>query len=99
MNLKQRLMNVLLAPLVTEKSTRVAGDNRQFVFRVARDAVKPSIKQAVEQMFDVKVVAVRVCNVVGKKKRFQAIQGRRRNWKKAYVTLEKGCDIDFTGVI
>ncbi len=92
---RERLMNILLAPLVSEKSSRIADDHRQFAFRVARDASKPEIRGAVELMFDVKVTEVRVSNVKGKTKRFGAVQGRRRDWKKAYVTLAEGSDIDF----
>ncbi|MBI3771181.1 MAG: 50S ribosomal protein L23 [Gammaproteobacteria bacterium] len=94
---KERLMKVLLAPHVSEKSAVVADTNRQFVFRVLPDANKTEIKKAVELMFDVKVDAVQVSNVKGKSKRFGQIMGRRSNWKKAYVKLQSGFDIDFAG--
>ena len=94
----ERLMKVLLAPHVSEKSSRIADDGNQIAFKVTRDATKPEIQQAVELLFDVKVKAVSVVNMQGKKKRFGAIQGRRKNWKKAYITLEAGQDIDFLGV-
>jgi large subunit ribosomal protein L23 len=94
---QDKLMTVLLAPHVSEKSTRVADKHRQYVFKVARSANKPSIKQAVELMFNVKVDAVRVCNVPGKIKRFGGTLGRRGDWKKAYVTLKTGFDINFMG--
>ena len=91
---KERLMKVLLAPVVSEKSAN-AGDVRQFVFRVVPDATKPEIKRAVEIMFDVDVEQVRVVNVNGKSKRFGVLKGRRNDWKKAYVRLKEGQDIDF----
>lgn len=95
---QESLMKVLLAPHVSEKSTRTADKHKQFVFRVASSAAKPDIKQAVELMFKVKVGDVRVTNVKGKAKRAGARGlGRRSGWKKAYVSLMPGHDIDFTG--
>jgi len=94
---EERLATVLLEPRVTEKSTMVGEKYNQFVFKVLKNANKLEIKHAVEKMFDVKVDAVRVCNVVGKQKRFQRTLGRRSDWKKAYVTLKEGSDIDFMG--
>jgi large subunit ribosomal protein L23 len=90
-----QLMSVLLAPVVSEKSTRVADKNRQYVFRVTDAATKPEIKAAVELMFKTKVEAVTVSNVKGKKKRFGRMMGRRNNWKKAYVRLAEGQEINF----
>lgn len=91
-------MNTLLAPHISEKSTRTADKHKQFVFEVADRATKLHIKQAVELMFKVKVDAVRVVNVKGKTKRAGARGvGRRSGWKKAYVSLQAGHDIDFTG--
>ncbi|MFQ6024535.1 MAG: 50S ribosomal protein L23 [Acidiferrobacterales bacterium] len=89
------LYQVLLAPYVSEKSTRVAEKHRQFVFRVRHDATKPLIKQAVEKMFDVKVEEVKVLNIKGKYKMFGRRIGRRPNSRKAYVRLKPGYDIDF----
>jgi large subunit ribosomal protein L23 len=94
---QEQLMKVLLAPVVSEKSTRVADAHRQFVFKVLPGASKPEIRKAVELMFDVKVKGVQVSNVHGKTKRFGHTLGRRVNWKKAYVTLAAGHDIDFMG--
>jgi large subunit ribosomal protein L23 len=91
----ERLMNVLLAPVVSEKSTRVADKNRQYVFRVADDATKPQVKAAIELLFKTKVQSVTVLNVHGKEKRFGRFMGRRRNWKKAYVRLAEGQEINF----
>jgi large subunit ribosomal protein L23 len=90
-----RLMTVVLAPVVSEKSTFVADKNRQYVFRVADDATKPQIKAAVELMFKIKVDSVTVLNVKGKPRRFGRVMGRRRNWKKAYVRLAAGQEINF----
>jgi large subunit ribosomal protein L23 len=90
-----QLMNVVLAPVVSEKSTFVADKNRQYVFRVSDGATKPEIKAAVELMFKTKVDSVTVTNVKGKKRRFGRIEGRRRSWKKAYVRLAEGQEINF----
>ena len=94
---QERLMKILLSPHVSEKSTRVADAHRQFVFKVLPDASKPEIKRAVELMFKVEVDSVRVLNVKGKRKTFGRIAGRRSDWKKAYVSLKPGHDIDFMG--
>ena len=90
-----RLMNVVLAPVVSEKSTMLADRNRQYVFRVADNATKPEIKAAVELLFKTKVEAVTVSNVKGKEKRFGRFTGRRRSWKKAFVCLAPGQEINF----
>ena len=90
-----QLMNVVLAPVVSEKSTFVADKNRQYVFRVADHATKPEIKAAIELMFKTKVENVTVLNVHGKERRFGRMVGRRRNWKKAYVRLAEGLEINF----
>ena len=88
-------MQVVLAPVISEKSTFVADKNNQVVFRVAPDATKPEIKAAIELMFKVQVDAVKVVNVRGKGKRFGLSAGRRRHWKKAYVCLKEGQEINF----
>ncbi|HEX9396062.1 MAG TPA: 50S ribosomal protein L23 [Burkholderiales bacterium] len=90
-----RLMTVVLAPVVSEKSTRVADKNRQYVFRVADGATKPEIKAAIELMFKTKVDSVTVLNVHGKERRFGRSIGRKRSWKKAYVRLVAGQEINF----
>ncbi len=90
-------MKVLLAPIVSEKSARLADANRQFAFKVLGDATKREIRQAVELLFDVKVTGVQVSNLKGKRKRFGQMPGRRSDVRKAYVTLAEGHDIDFTG--
>ena len=94
---KERLMAVLIGPHVSEKSTDIGEKNNQVVFRVRRDSTKPEIRKAVEMMFDVSVTDVQVVNCRGKIKRFGQDYGRRQNWKKAYVTLAEGQDIDFMG--
>ena len=90
-----QLMNIVLAPVVSEKSTFVADKNRQYVFRVADRATKPEIKAAVELMFKTKVDSVTVTNVKGKERRFGRLVGRKRSWKKAYVRLAAGQEINF----
>jgi large subunit ribosomal protein L23 len=92
---RERLMQVLLAPVVSEKSTFVADKANQYVFRVASDATKPEVKAAVEFMFKTRVKSVSVLNVRGKQKRFGRFIGRRNHWKKAYVALEPGQEITF----
>lgn len=92
---QQRLMQVLLAPVVSEKSTYIADKHEQVVFRVSSDATKPEIKAAVELMFKVQVESVKVVNVRGKEKRFGRFMGRRNHWKKAYVCLMPGQEINF----
>lgn len=91
----EQLMSVVLAPVVSEKSTRVADKDRQYVFRVADAATKPEIRAAVELLFKTKVDSVTVSRVKGKEKRFGRFMGRRRNWKKAYVRLAAGQEINF----
>jgi large subunit ribosomal protein L23 len=92
---QQRLMQVILAPVISEKSTFVADKMNQVIFRVASDASKPEIAAAVEFMFKVQVEAVTVANVRGKEKRFGQTIGRRNHWKKAYVSLKAGQEINF----
>ncbi len=92
---KERLMKVLLAPVVSEKSSMGADGAQRFTFKVATDATKPEISAAVELLFDVKVKKVQTINVNGKSKRFGQIQGKRKDWKKAMVRLQEGQDIDF----
>jgi large subunit ribosomal protein L23 len=89
------LMNVLEGPVISEKSTSAAENDRQVVFRVRRNATKHQIKRAVELIFKVEVESVHVLNIKGKKKRFGRFMGSRSDWKKAYVKLKEGFDIDF----
>jgi len=92
---QQRLMQVLLAPQISEKATYVADKNEQVVFRVASDATKPEVKAAVELLFKVSVESVQIANVKGKQKKFGRFMGSRKNWKKAYVSLKPGQEINF----
>lgn len=92
---QDRLLQIILAPVVSEKSTFVADKHQQIVFRVNKDACKDEVKAAVELLFKVKVEAVNIANVKGKEKRFGRHMGRRKDWKKAYVCLAAGQEIDF----
>jgi len=94
-SVQERLTQVILAPQVSEKSTFIGEKNDQYIFRVQQDATKPEIKAAIELMFKVQVESVQVANVKGKEKRFGRFMGRRRNWKKAYVSLKEGQAISF----
>jgi len=96
---QERLLNILLSPHVSEKSTVVGEKHKQIVFKVARDANKKEIKAAVEKLFNVAVSSVQVINVKPKVKRFGQTFGKRKAWKKAYVSLQEGHDIDFAGKI
>jgi large subunit ribosomal protein L23 len=92
---QERLTQVVLAPVISEKSTYVADKHNQVIFRVDSSATKPEIKAAVEFMFKVQVESVTVVNVRGKEKRFGQFIGRRNHWKKAYVSLKPGQEINF----
>jgi large subunit ribosomal protein L23 len=92
---QERLMQVLLAPQISEKATFVADKNEQVVFRVASSATKPEVKAAVELLFKVEVKSVQIANVKGKVKRFGRSFGRRKDWKKAFVCLKPGQEINF----
>ena len=93
---QERLMQVILAPIVSEKSTMIAEKNQQVAFRVVTDANKTEIKAAVELLFNVKVAGVATINTKGKAKRFGRTTGRRKDWKKAYVSLVPGQEFDLT---
>lgn len=94
---QERILDVLRAPHVSEKSTLLAEQHNQIVLKVAVDATKREIKKAVEQLFEVEVDSVRTLNVKGKVKRHGLRTGKRANWKKAYVSLKEGQDLDFLG--
>lgn len=91
-----RLMQVLVAPYVSEKALRVADHQSQIVFEVLRDATKREIKQAVEFLFNVKVKKIRTIQVKGKRKNLLRVRGMRSRWKKAYIGLQPGFDIHFS---
>ena len=92
---REQLMNVLLAPHVTEKTSTAMQNHNQYCFRVSRQATKPDIKAAVELMFEVKVRGVQVVNEPGKTRRFGGRAGRTQDSKKAYVRLAAGQSIDY----
>ena len=91
----ERIYKVLLSPHVSEKAALQGDRANQVVFRVAPDATKPEIRQAVETLFEVKVDGVNIVNIQGKRKRFGRFQGRRNGVRKAYVRLAAGQEIDF----
>ncbi len=94
---QERLLTVLLGPHISEKTANIADKNNQHSFKVIPGAKKEEIKKAVEKLFDVKVAAVNTINMKGKNKRFGRREGKRKDWKKAIVTLEEGHDIDLGG--
>ena len=98
---EDRLMQVLLKPQVSEKATFIVEKNNQIIFRVMQDATKPEIRAAVELMWKaqkIEVTGVQVSNVKGKEKRFGRFMGRRTNWKKAYVSIKSGQEINFSEI-
>ncbi|BBN58745.1 50S ribosomal protein L23 [Hydrogenovibrio marinus] len=94
---QERILKVLLAPHVSEKSARLADASEQYIFRVLPSATKPEVKMAVESLFDVKVQSVNMINIKGKKKVFKGRVGKRNDIKKAIVRLAPGQEIDFVG--
>jgi len=94
----ERIFQILLTPHVSEKSAVLGDAAGQAVFQVAKDAKKAEIKAAVEQLFDVKVANVRTVNMKGKNKRMGLRRGKRSDWKKAYVSLEQGHEIDLASI-
>ncbi|MGD2172456.1 MAG: 50S ribosomal protein L23 [Gammaproteobacteria bacterium] len=95
---QERIFQILLTPHISEKSAVLGDAAGQAVFQVAKDAKKAEIKAAVEQLFDVKVAGVRTVNMKGKQKRMGLRQGKRNDWKKAYVSLEQGHEIDLASI-
>ena len=94
----ERIFQILLTPHISEKSAVLGDEANQAVFQVAGDAKKSEIKAAVEQLFDVKVSGVRTVNMKGKQKRMGLRHGKRSDWKKAYVSLEQGHEIDLASI-
>lgn len=92
---QEKLLKLLVSPIMTEKAYRFNGEGQQVVFKVAKDANKPEIKRAVEVTFGVKVESVHTLNVKGKSRRFGKTIGKTQDWKKAYVRLNKDSKIDF----
>lgn len=95
---QERIYKVLVGPQISEKSTMASEKGNQVVFRVALDANKLEIRHAIEKLFNVKVVQVRVLRMKGKLKRNRFGDVRRSDWKKAYIRLEQGHDIDFASM-
>jgi large subunit ribosomal protein L23 len=91
---EKRLYSIILGPHTTEKAVRSTNKSQQFVFRVAKDATKPELLAAVQKLFSVKVTSVRTVTLKGKKKQFKQVQGQRSDWKKAYIRLAEGHDIN-----
>jgi large subunit ribosomal protein L23 len=94
---QERLLKVLVAPHISEKATVIGERNNQVIFKVLADATKPEVKRAVESLFEVRVKAVNMVNIKGKRKRLGRTPGRRSDLRKAYVTLMPGDEIDFAG--
>ncbi len=93
----ERLLELIIAPHVSEKTARATEKGNVYTFKVANRATKPEIKQAVEKLFNTKVDAVRVVNVKAKTRRFRGVEGMKKKWKKAYVTLKEGQKIELHG--
>jgi large subunit ribosomal protein L23 len=91
---QEKLFKVLLAPVISEKSTVLSDRENKIVFKVSKSATKHNIKNAVELFFNVKVDYVHVLNIKGKNKRFGRFMGSKSDWKKAYVKLKQGYNID-----
>ena len=91
---EKRLYSIILGPHTTEKAVRSTNKSQQVVFRVAKDATKPELLAAVQKLFSVKVQSVQTVTVKGKKKQFKQVQGQRSDWKKAYIRLAEGHDIN-----
>jgi len=96
MSVEFKLSNIIKAPVISEKSTNATEQSNRFVFKVANEATKLQVKKSVELMFNVEVEKVQILNVKGKTKRFGRLMGKRSDWKKAYVRLKEGHDIDFS---
>ena len=94
---QERLLRIVLSPHISEKATIGAEKNNEYVFQVIENATKPEVKDAIEFLFNTKVKAVRIVNVRSKKKLFRGIEGKRKGWKKAYVTLQSDQKLDVMG--
>lgn len=91
-------LDLIIGPHVSEKAAIGADTNKQFVFKVAKKATKPQIRQAIESAFGVSVLKVNTLNVAGKKKGQPGRVAKHADWKKAYVTIAKDQDIDFSSI-
>jgi large subunit ribosomal protein L23 len=95
---QEKLLNTLLAPVVSEKATLLGSHNNQYIFKVVKDATKKEIASSIEMLFSVNVLSIQVMNVKGKVKMFGRREGRRVNWKKAIVRLSSGQIINISGL-
>lgn len=95
---QERLLKIIVSPHISEKATTIAEKKNEYVFEVIESATKPEVKDAIEFLFNTKVKLVRIVNVRAKKKMFKNIEGKRKGWKKAYITLEAGQKLDVIGV-
>lgn len=94
---QERLLKIILSPHISEKATIAAEKHNEYVFQVIESATKPEVKSAIEFLFNTKVKAVRIVNVRSKQKLFRGLEGRRKGWKKAYVTLQADQKLDIMG--
>jgi large subunit ribosomal protein L23 len=94
---QERLLKIVLSPHISEKGSVRAEKHNEYIFQVIADATKPEVKSAVEFLFNVKVTEVRILNVKPKQRLFRGLQGKRKGWKKAYVTLQSDHKLDFIG--
>jgi len=94
---QERLYKIILSTRVSEKATIAAEKRNEYVFKIAADATKPEVKDAIEFLFNTKVKAVRIVNVKPKKKLFRGFEGKRKGWKKAYITLQADQKLDIMG--
>lgn len=94
---QERLLNIILAPHVSEKSTIAAEKRNEYVFKVIGTATKPEVKDAVEFLFNTKVKSVHIVNVRSKTKMFRGLEGKKKGWKKAYVTLQADQKLETVG--
>lgn len=94
---QEQLLTVVLTPHISEKASRGMEKKNEYIFEVAECATKPAVKQAIEQLFNTKVKSVRIVNVRAKKKLFRGNEGKRKGWKKAYVTLQADQKLEIIG--
>lgn len=94
---QERILKIILSPHISEKATIGAEKNNEYVFQVMKCATKPEVKDAVEFIFNTKVKSVRIMNVIAKAKSFRGVQGTRKGWKKAYVTLQADQKLEVAG--
>lgn len=94
---QERLLKIIVSQHISEKATIKAEKNNEYVFQILENATKPEVKDAIEFLFNTKVKSVRIVNVRPKKKLFRGVEGKRKGWKKAYVTLQADQKLDVMG--